>query len=85
MRNNKIVLLLISMLLPGSGQADEMLMKNGSRLVGKFISAEDGHVVFDTPFAGKIRIRDENIARVTTSEPITVMMEGGVKPIIQLC
>ncbi|CAA6677304.1 Unannotated [Lentimonas sp. CC4] len=57
--------------------ADEILMKNGSRLVGDLVSAEADKVVFDTPFAGRITIKQENIERITTEEPVTLMMEDG--------
>lgn len=57
--------------------ADEILMKNGSRLVGDLISAEADKVIFDTPFAGKITIKQQNIERITTEEPVTLMMENG--------
>jgi len=34
--------------------ADELIMKNGSRLIGTVVSAGGGTVVLDTPFAGDI-------------------------------
>jgi hypothetical protein len=57
--------------------ADEIRMKNGSRLIGELVSAESDKVVFDTPFAGKITIDQENVERIITDEPVTLMMEDG--------
>ena len=42
--------------------ADELRMKNGSLLIMSS-SAESDLVVFDTPFAGRITIAQENIER----------------------
>jgi len=57
--------------------ADELLMKNGSRLVGELVSAEADKVIFSTPFAGNITIAQDNIERIITDEPVTLMMEDG--------
>ena len=57
--------------------ADELLMKNGSRLIGNLVSAEGGKVLFDTPFAGKIRVAAENIKRITTADPVTLLLDDG--------
>lgn len=57
--------------------ADEIQMKNGSRLIGELISIEGDKVVFKTPFAGNITITQDNVARIITEEPVTLMMEDG--------
>ncbi|MFQ3271393.1 MAG: hypothetical protein ACI9A1_001718, partial [Lentimonas sp.] len=57
--------------------ADEILMKNGSRIVGNLISVEADKVVFDTPFAGTITITQDNVDRIITENPVTLMMEDG--------
>lgn len=58
----------------GASVADELLMKNGSRLVGTLVKAGESTVVFDTPFAGQITLKQENIERMTTSEGVTLLM-----------
>lgn len=60
-----------------STQADELLMKNGSVIIGTLVSAERDQVVFNTPFAGKITVKQENIERISTEEPVTVLMNDG--------
>lgn len=57
--------------------ADQLLLKNGSVIIGKLVSAESDVVVFSTPFAGDITVLQENILRISTEEPVTVMMEDG--------
>ena len=60
-----------------AASADELLMKNGSRLVGKVVSASQSDVIFDTPFAGQIKIKQANIDVVVTDEEVTLMMQNG--------
>ncbi len=58
-------------------QADQLLLKNGSVIIGKLVSAESDVVIFSTPFADDITVHQENILRISTEEPVTVMMEDG--------
>ena len=68
----------VSVLTLGSAlNADELRMKNGSVLIGELVSAESDLVVFDTPFAGTITITQDNIERITTDEPVTLLMNDG--------
>jgi hypothetical protein len=57
--------------------ADELIMKNGSRLVGTLISASQSDVVFETPFAGQISITQANIERIIADKKVTLMMQDG--------
>ena len=52
-------------------------MKNGSRLVGKLVSAESDVVVFKTPFTDNLTIKEENIDRMVTDETVTIMLDDG--------
>lgn len=60
-----------------AGSADELLMNNGSRLVGTVVSADDDKIVFNTPFAGDITIEQANIASIVTEDSVTLLMEDG--------
>ena len=60
-----------------ASHADELLMKNGSVIIGKLVSAEAEKVIFETPFAGEITVSQENIQRISTDEPVTVRMDDG--------
>ena len=57
--------------------ADEILMKNGSRLVGTLVSSSDSEVIFDTPFAGEITLKQENVESMVTTEDVTLLMRDG--------
>ena len=61
MLKNCLMVLLGAVAFCGAAMADELTMKNGSVLIGTLIQAEDGHVVFDTPYSGEIKIKGENI------------------------
>ena len=66
------------LLLVGTGAvADELFLKNGSRLVGTLVSAEANVVNFDTPFAGTISVKEENIQRVVTDSGVTILLDDG--------
>jgi hypothetical protein len=57
--------------------ADELYLKNGSKLIGTLVSAEEDKVVFNTPFAGDISVNEANIERLITESGVTLMIEGG--------
>jgi putative salt-induced outer membrane protein YdiY len=72
--------LLLLMLVLGPATltlADELEMKNGSVLIGTLVRAENDHLIFDTPFAGKITVKQENIESIRTTVPVTLMMADG--------
>jgi hypothetical protein len=72
------LLALIAVLVSGSGAlADELLMKNGSRIIGTLVSAKADKVVFNTPFAGDITIKNGNIATIITDTDVTLLMKDG--------
>ena len=64
-------------LTAAGASADELFLKNGSLLVGTLVSAEADVVRFDTPFAGTIDVKEENIQRVVTESGVTIMLEDG--------
>lgn len=77
MKHMQIYTLSIGILTTLSLTADELLMKNGSILIGELVRISDEQVTFDTPFAGQITIQQDNIERITTEAPVTLMMEDG--------
>lgn len=74
---NKILVLAAIAVTGAAVTADELHMRNGSILIGKLVSAEADTVVFDTPFAGAIPVKKENIAKLVTSEPVTLKTTSG--------
>lgn len=71
------IVLILFFLMAGPAGADELVMKNGSRLIGKLVSASESDVVFETPFAGTISIKQQNIERVVADQKVTLMMKDG--------
>lgn len=67
----------ITWLVVTTASADEIRMKNGSRLIGELVSIEADKVIFSTPFAGTITITQDNVDRVITEKSVTLMMENG--------
>lgn len=58
-------------------QLDEIVLKNGSRLLGTVAGVRDGVVTFDTEFAGSISIKLEHIDSMQAHEPTVVLLADG--------
>jgi hypothetical protein len=72
------LLVLIGVLAFGSNTfADQLLMKNGSRIIGTLVSAGSEKVIFNTPFAGDIEISEGNIETIITDSEVTLLMKDG--------
>ncbi|MGB5443157.1 MAG: DUF481 domain-containing protein [Gammaproteobacteria bacterium] len=68
-----IVLSMILLVVAVSASADELLMKDGSRLLGTVVKQEDGILEFETSFAGVIRVQWSGVSELRADEPLTVM------------
>jgi putative salt-induced outer membrane protein YdiY len=55
--------------------ADELLLKDGSRLLGKVVKKEDGMLEFETSYAGVIKVNWDSVSELRTEEPVKVMFE----------
>ena len=69
--------LAFSLILLAAGtavHADELLMKDGSRLLGKVVKQEDGTLEFETAFAGVIKVQWAEVSELHADEPVTVML-----------
>ena len=62
------VAFIVLLMLANWSAADELLMKNGSRLIGKLVSASESEVIFDTPFAGQLKVQQANIVSVVADQ-----------------
>ena len=61
-----------------SGQpawADELIMKDGSRLIGKVVKRENGTLEFETSYAGVINISWDEVAELHADEPMKLMLD----------
>jgi putative salt-induced outer membrane protein YdiY len=66
--------LLIAVLTIGAAHADEVILGNGDRLTGTVVRKEGDQLVFKTPYAGEIKIAWSHVARVTTEEPMALIL-----------
>jgi putative salt-induced outer membrane protein YdiY len=56
---------------------DQVRMKNGDVLTGKIIKKETDRVIFQTDYAGEIPIRWEQIANLTSDQPVQIVLLDG--------
>ena len=56
---------------------DEVLLKNGSRILGTVISARDGTIVIETDFAGTLTIDSETVDQMRTQGSLVVQLADG--------
>lgn len=76
--NMRYLVMLCAILCAPLATADVMVMKNGSRIVGKLVSGGGGKIMFDTPWGGTLEVKSENVASINTdSTDNTVLMADG--------
>jgi len=70
-----ILLFLVLLVIPlNTAHADEVIMKDGSRLVGAVVSMKSNKLVFKTSFAGDVTIKWDQVASLSTDKPIEVSL-----------
>lgn len=62
------------MLSGGIATADQLIMQNGDRLSGTVVKKAGEWLTFETPYAGKLRIRWAEVAELTTDQPLPVLL-----------
>ena len=55
--------------------ADELLLKDGSRLLGKVLKKEGATLEFETSYAGVIKVSWDAVSELRAEEPVKVMLE----------
>ena len=71
-----VFLLLTLMCLPATQTyADELLMRDGSRLLGKVVKREGGTLDFETSYAGVIKVKWDEVSELHTDEPMKLMLK----------
>lgn len=55
--------------------ADELILRDGSRLLGKVIKRENNTLEFETAYAGVIKIKWDQVAEVNSEEPMEVLLQ----------
>ncbi len=74
-----LFLLLASMLtvLQGLAQADVVMLKNGDPVRGKILEMQDEKLKLDTDFAGVIYVNWDDIERIDSDQPLTLIFHSG--------
>lgn len=57
--------------------ADEITLKNGSRIIGTITDTRDGVITVETGFAGTLSIQQDQVADMRTSQPVVMKLEDG--------
>lgn len=65
-----------SILFARVATADEIIMQNGDRIQGRVVSLSSGKLVFNTPYAGDIKVDWSQVAKLTTDEPLVVVLDN---------
>jgi len=55
--------------------ADELIMKDGSRLLGKVVKKEDDTLEFETSYAGILKVKWSEVSKLIADAPVQVMLE----------
>jgi len=77
MTTRQLLAAILLLCVSGAASADRLLMNNGSILVGTLVSADEEGVVFNTPFAGDIAIKQSNIKTIITEDRVNLLMTDG--------
>ena len=73
-KNLPLTLCFLSLSMIGVVSADEVVLKNGSHLIGEVIKKDGNSLDFKTPFAGTLKIKWTNIIEVKTNKPTQLML-----------
>ena len=82
LRSSHIMFLLLTLIvwvgIPAHVEAaeDVIFLKSGDRVSGKILRMEDEQVEIDTPFAGKIKVGWNDIQRLQSTRPLSLIFHG---------
>jgi len=66
-----------AIMLAAPAQADEILLNDGSKLVGTVEALDEYRVVLETSYAGRLEVRRDAVIGIITDEPRRVVFESG--------
>ncbi len=74
----RMALVVASLLISLPALADELLMKDGSRLLGTVVKQDGGSTLdFATTYAGTIKVKWAEVDKVITDEAMTLLLSDG--------
>ncbi len=72
----QLSLFVVMLLGVAPSSADELLMKDGSRLLGKVLNQMDGTLEFETSYAGTIKVKWDQVSELQADEPVQVLLSN---------
>jgi putative salt-induced outer membrane protein YdiY len=60
-------------------QADEVRLKNGDRLTGTVVGMSEKTLIFETPYAGEVKINWDDIAGLDSQTPIRMVLSDDTR------
>ena len=75
-RSCPLIFLVFALLPAQDVPADELIMRNGSRLIGEVGRKENGSLGFKTSFAGTIHVKWSEVSELRLDEPIKIMLSN---------
>lgn len=66
----------VALAIPAAVAADTIVLQNGDRVSGTFVSADGKTMAIKTQYEGQINVKWKNIKEITTDEPIFVTLES---------
>lgn len=72
-----VVALLGAMLITSYAHADYVILTNGDKISGKIVGKRYGKLEVETGYAGKIKIKWNEVAKVSTESPMQVRLNTG--------
>ena len=71
---HRLACLALLLLASAAARADEVILANGDRLTGTVVRKEGDELVFRTSYAGEINIAWSQVVRVTTENPMSLVL-----------
>ncbi|MDP4788675.1 MAG: DUF481 domain-containing protein [Haliea sp.] len=71
------VVLAFCVCVPTALAADEIVLKNGSRILGTITGVRDGVVTVETEFAGTLAVQQNQVESLNSSAPIVLKLADG--------
>lgn len=71
------ICLVFGLVVAGAVQADTIVLKNGDRLTGTVDSVSGGYVLLQTEYAGRVTIKTDAVAQISTEASFNVRTEAG--------
>ena len=70
-----ILLSAATLLAAQQARADELIMKDGSRLIGEVVKRENGTLEYKTTFAGVIKVNWDEVAELHADKPMQLLLD----------